>query len=138
MMRSTYRCRARVSSASSLCATGSGRNALAAMRHSAANTLSSPRRDVPTSPRTKMWSPMSTSAFHASSASAPTTCRLSITCSGVPSPACSVAKHSLPVLRRNSTLPATPTVSPVMLPGCRSGYRVRTSGIVAVMGRAAA
>src|ERR1700760_3516964 len=53
-------------------------------------------------------SPMSTSAFHSSSASCPTPARLSMTWSWVPSPSCRLAKQSLPELRGETTPPAPP------------------------------
>ena len=62
-MKSTYRCRTRLSSESGLCATGSGRNALAVIAQESARTDSSPRREVITVPCTNRWSPRSTSAL---------------------------------------------------------------------------
>ena len=47
------------------------------------STLSSPRRELPTRPCAKRWSPRSTSALKAASDSSPTTARLSITWSAV-------------------------------------------------------
>ena len=42
-------------------------------------------------------------------------------------PSCSVAKQSLPVLRMNTTRPATPTTSVVSSPVSRWRQRARTS-----------
>ena len=64
--------RARVSSDSGLCSTGSGRSVFAASCQDVAWTLSSPRRDVMTSPVTARWSPMSTACLNAASRSSPT------------------------------------------------------------------
>ena len=85
-IRSAYRCRTRASSDRSLCRTGSGRSAFDAIRHSEAITDSSPRRDEMTRPFTNTWSPRSTSRFHSSSASSPTSASDSITWSRVPMP----------------------------------------------------
>ncbi len=105
------------------------------MRHSSASTDSSPRFDVMTSPATNTWSPMSTRSFQAASWSSPTLASESIAWISVPSPARSVAKHSLPVLREKMTRPAMPTRSPVAVSSGRSGKRERTSAMVAVIGR---
>ena len=134
-IRSTYRCRTRVSSDSGLCATGSGRSALAVIAHESASTDSSPRRLVITSPVTPTWSPRSTRRFQSVSASAPTRSRDSIACSSVPSPSRRVAKQSLPVLRRKITRPVTATRSPVAVSVGRSAYRSRTSASVRCAGQ---
>ena len=68
--------------------------------------------------------------FHASSASSPTSARLSITWSRVPIPSWRVAKQSLPVLRTNITRPATPTTSWVSSPVSRWPHCSRTSARV--------
>ena len=52
----------------------------------------------------------------------------------LPSPDCSVAKQSLPVLRECTTRPASDTVSPLASSTPRPTKRERTSGIVAVIG----
>ena len=70
---------------------------------------SSPRRLEMTSPCTNTWSPRSTSSFHCASDSSPTFASEIIAWIRDPSPACRVAKQSLPVLRLNTTRPATPT-----------------------------
>ena len=61
------------------------------------------------------------SAFQAANDSSPTSASDSITCSRSPedasdSPSCKVAKHSLPVLRMNTTRPVTETTSAVSSP----------------------
>ena len=114
-----------------MCATGSGRSALAVSCQESANTDSSPRRDVPTSPVTSTWSPRSMSAFQAASDSSPTRSRESITWSSA-SPSRRVAKQSLPVLRKKMTRPVTPTFSPVIVSGSRSGCAARTAASVVV------
>jgi hypothetical protein len=53
-------------------------------------------------------------------------------CSSVPSPSRSVAKQSLPVLRRNMTRPATDTASPVAVSGGQVGVASRTARSVDV------
>ena len=63
---------------------------------------------------------MSTSALYAASRSSPTSARLSITWSSVPSPSRSRAKQSLPVLRWWITLPVTETTVPVWVSGSSS------------------
>ncbi len=90
-------------------------------------TDSSPRRELITRPSTKTWSPRSTSDFQAVSASSPTSARLSMTCSRVPMPSCSVANASLPVLRMKTMRPATPTTSCVSSPCSRCPHCSRTS-----------
>ena len=97
---------------------------------------SSPRRLEMTSPATKTWSPRSTSSFHACSDSSPTAASDTIAWMRLPSPACSVAKQSLPVLRLNTTRPATAAVTPVSAPASRSPKRSRSAGIVSVIGSA--
>ncbi len=110
-----------ISSLISLCATGSGRSALAAICQESASTESSPRRELITSPCTNTMSPRSTSAFHASRDSCPTRSRLIIACSWVPSPSCSVAKHSLPELRAKTD----PAGDADLLTGLGVGGQVR-------------
>ena len=53
-----------------------------------------------------------------------------------PSPDCSDAKHSLPVLRLKTTRPATDAVTPVSSPASSSANRARSAGIVSVTGTA--
>ena len=115
------------------CANGRGRSDFDAMVHSVAMTDSSPRRDAMTRPVMMTKSPMSTSAFQAASASSPTSFRLSMACSCVPSPSCSVAKHSLPVLRTKMTRPTTVTTSCVSSPAS-SCHWLRTCASVCVRG----
>ena len=120
-VRSAYRCRTRVSSDSSAYRFGIGRSAFDASCHSLASTDNSPRLDEITRPRTKTKSPRSTSAFQAASACSPTSDSDSMTWRRTPEssedrPSCRVAKHSLPVLRRKTTRPATPTTSSVSSP----------------------
>src|SRR5699024_958360 len=50
-------------------------------------------------------------SLHAASASSPTSASDSMACTWVPSPSCSVAKHSLPVLRIKMRRPAIETTS---------------------------
>ena len=100
-------------------ATGSGRRDFAAICHSVAMTESSPRREAMTLPVTEMKSPKSTSDFHAASASSPTSARESMACTCVPSPSCSVAKQSLPVLRMKIRRPAMETTSSVSSPAAK-------------------
>ena len=97
-----------------------------------AMTDSSPRREEMTRPSTKTWSPRSTCAFQSASASSPTSARLSITCSRVPTPSWRVAKQSLPVLRMKTTRPATPTTSWVSSPVSRWPHCSRTCSSVCV------
>ena len=113
---------------------GSGRIAFAAIFHSLAMMLSSPRRLEITSPATKTWSPRSTSSFQRSSASWPTSASDTMAWMRLPSPAWSAAKHSLPVLRRCTMRPATPTITPVEVSASSSGNCARTSPMVWVMG----
>ncbi len=54
----------------------------------------------------------------------------------LPSPACNDAKQSLPVLRLNTTRPATPAVSPVSSPASSAPNRARSAGMVVVTGTA--
>jgi hypothetical protein len=120
IIMSTYRSRIRASSESGLYSLGSGRSVFAASDHERAWTDSSPRRLVTTSPRTARRSPRSTSDLKSASDGSPRSASDSITWSSVPSPSRSRTKHSLPVLRRNITRPATATVSPVCVSGARS------------------
>ena len=81
-----------------------------------------------TRPVTLTKSPRSTSAFQSARDSSPTSASDSITCSRVPEsasdrPSCRVAKHSLPVLRMNTTRPATETTSSVSSPVARCAHR---------------
>ena len=52
----------------------------------------------------------------------------------LPSPDCSVAKQSLPVLRLKTMRPATAAVTPVSAPASRSAKRSRSAGMVSVIG----
>ena len=111
---------------------GIGRSALEASCHSLASTDNSPRLEEITRPRTKTKSPRSTSAFQAARAVSPTSASDNITWSRTPEssevrPSCSVAKHSLPVLRMKTTRPVTPTTSWVSSPVSRWPHRARTS-----------
>ena len=94
---------------------------------------SSPLREVITSPCTPIWSPRSTSCFHAESACSPARSSEIITWMS-PLPSRMVAKQSLPPLRYSMTRPATPTRSPVAVSGGRPGWRSRTCAIVSVRG----
>ena len=107
--------------------------ALAAIAQESASTDSSPLREVITSPVTPMWSPRSTSCFHAASASAPTRSWEIITWMS-PLPSRMVAKQSLPPIRLSTTRPVTPTRSPVAASGGRSGYALAHPGEVSVRG----
>ncbi len=90
------------------------------MRHSETMIDSSPRREEMTSPETKTWSPRSTSSFQAASDSSPTFASDTIAWMRLPSPDCSEAKQSLPVLRLKTTRPATAATVPVSAPASRS------------------
>ncbi len=114
---------------------GSGRIALDAICQSDTMIDSSPRRLEMTSPSTNTWSPRSTSSFHRWSDSSPTAASDTIAWMRLPSPACSVAKQSLPVLRLKTMRPATAAVTPVSAPASRSPNRARSAGIVSVIGR---
>ena len=72
----------------------------------------------------------------AASDSSPTSASETMAWMRVPSPDCSEAKQSLPVLRRCTTRPATPTISPVVASVSRSANCARTAGIVVVIGSA--
>ncbi len=98
------------------------------------STLSSPRREVMTSPVTATWSPRSTSDFQSASRSSPTLSSESIAWISAPPPERRVAKQSLPVLRTKMTRPAIETTSPVAVSGSRSGYAARTCAMVRVTG----
>jgi hypothetical protein len=115
---------------------GSGSSAFAAITQSVTMIDSSPRRLEMTWPVTETWSPRSTRSFHACSDSSPTSASDTIAWMRLPSPACSEAKHSLPVLRLNTTRPATDAVTPVSAPASRSAYRARSAAMVSVTGTA--
>ena len=89
-----------------------------------------------TSPDTNSWSPRSTIAFQSARDSSPTLSRLTIAWMRLPSPAWSAAKQSLPVFRRCTMRPASPTVSPVAVSVGRSAYRALTAATVSVTGTA--
>ena len=72
----------------------------------------------------------------ACSDSSPTAASDTIAWMRLPSPACSVAKQSLPVLRLKTMRPATAAVTPVSAPASRSPKRSRSAGIVSVIGHA--
>jgi len=95
---------------------------------------SSPRFEVITSPVTLTISPISTSAFQASSWVSPTLSRESITCSSVPSPSRTMAKQSFPVSRLKMIRPAIDSVFPDGVSVARSLKRSRISFRVEVRG----
>ena len=110
-----------------MCSTGSGRSALDAISQRDAITDSSPRLDEMTRPVDEHVVAEVDVAFQSARASSPTSARLSITCSRVPTPSCRVAKQSLPVLRTKITRPATPTTSWVSSPVSRCPHCSRTA-----------
>src|SRR5699024_1834915 len=133
-MRSTYRWRTRDSSERSAWSTGSGRTALAAICQVSAKMLSSPRRDAPTRPWKKTWSPRSTSALRSARRCSPITAWEAMICRRCPAPSWRVMKASLPALRWKTTRPATPTSSFVSSPAPRCPYFARTPAMVAATG----
>ena len=98
-----------------------GRSAFDAIFQSVTIMDSSPRRETITRPVTNTWSPRSTRDFHSDRDSSPTSASDSIAWMRLPSvPPCRVAKHSLPVLRTNTTRPPTCTTRSVSSPAFSS------------------